>query len=171
MSSEIRSALPQAALIAIMSVVVPLVFSACGDMSEELTEAPQLDIECNFTQTNGCDPSNTGRSVFAGIKASTDVQSCRSQLGMISSNEEFKTQFLYTSQTKTDTNGSVITAVFTRWVNVHDVEVRELANASYRLCAFIDLDGNDVVDTGEPFADTIIKVGESFPPLSNWSTY
>lgn len=148
-----------------------LLLSACSnEQASDYIDAPNLDFECSFLDAQGCHTSNINKPIFIGLEDNLNAN-CRTKIALLK-DTQFISNFIYSAWTLTITNGSILTGVFTHWVNYAQTPIINMPKQSYKVCSFIDLNENGQVDILEPMSESLLTLGENdFLPISNWSNY
>lgn len=157
------------------TTILSVSFSAllgCGGTKGDgdFVDAPSLDFECAFIDAAGCDSSNSGATTYIALSEDTETD-CATQLTGVSG-ASLHTEFAYSSEVvaASPTTG-ILSGVTAQWVNSFEMPVVLLPKDTFKVCAFIDLNNNEQIDSLEPIQDSLLTMGADFLPLSNWSNY
>jgi hypothetical protein len=144
--------------------------AGCGGTgTDPYVDAPAVDFECSFVDATGCDSSNTGKKVFIGLTDNLTT-TCANEFAN-NSIADMIAIFDFSAQTQTANVGGVLTGVGHLWVNSYSMPFMVLPAKTFKVCAFIDVDGNGGIDANEPYQESTLTVGSDFMPLSNWTNY
>jgi hypothetical protein len=157
-------------LILLLATAVGATLTACDDGDPgSYSNAPELDFECSFADAIGCDATNDGKTVFIGLHEDTSLD-CSAHLALLNRTQMIAS-FDYSSVTTANNVGGILTGVAVHWVNTQAMPIILLPLQTFRVCAFIDANSNEMIDVNEPIQESNVTIGSGFLPLSNWSNY
>ncbi len=168
---------PQPTLTSLVRGVGLLAFSVaigCAPRSDtNYTTNTNLAFQCTSIQSPACVSANAGKKVFIGLQQDTNI-SCANLFNGRSGDQLF-IRFTYSAWTTTVDQGGLLAGSVQQWVDANQAPMYELSIKPYRVCAFIDLNGNAALDPGEPIQDSIISLSGPlstiYAPLTSWVTF
>lgn len=155
----------------LIGLLLTVGLTGCGGSSNEETEnfpAPSIDFECDPYQAISCTQTAHQSSVFIGLShnSNADCEQSLSNFGL-----PLHQQFDYSGWTRTNWNGSYLTGAVNTWTNQLGSNAPFMAEGTYVICGFIDLNSNQRLDIAEPIVQEPFYVGKGFYPLSQWYTF
>jgi hypothetical protein len=145
-----------------------LTISACGGGSdgESANYVPSVKVECSSAVVSDCALSS--KPVFVGLVENL-AMNCDNTLHGLNAAQR---QLLFTvSGTATSgSNGIYLIATVSTWTNSSGGRQDVLNPGSYKVCAFVDSNGNGQLDTNEPVGSGQANAGDSYYILDSWAT-
>ena len=148
-------------------VILCLWLGACSKSSRtgEYVRAPDIDFECSFIQSPLCDYQAAGKVVFMGLTQDLNFQ-CENQLVELAA-DQVPLRFDYHGYAVVEDRGTHIFGVVTQWANAFGAKILNFLEGDYRVCAFLDDNGNGQLDYNEVVLEDFINPEEAFFPLSS----
>ncbi len=143
-------------------------FTACsggGDSGGNFI--PTVQLQCATAAVAGC--SQNGKTAWVGLIQTLTAGDCDDTLATLDSSQR---QLLFTvsGSVVSSQAGAYLTGRVSDWINSTGGQQDVLNPGTYEVCAFVDLNGNDVIDTNEPVGRGQISTGGSGTYiLSTWS--
>lgn len=125
---------------------------------------PDVRLECQLTQALGC--NETGKTVYVGWISDLSVD-CETYLFQLSSTT-FTSSFDASGTTTTAQSGIYMTAFVTQWVNSLGATTTDLQERTYRVCAFIDRNGNGQLDVNDSVGEGQATPGVTSATINDW---
>jgi|GEM_PF-5481483 len=139
----------------------------CGGNEEKSSDfIPDIPIECTTGQAADCAGNNL--PIFVGIVESTAGADCDDFLTGMNANLR-QTSFLAWGTATSSRSGIFLTANITDWKDTSGGTIDVLEPGPYKVCAFVDTNSNDVIDTNEPVGEGTITAGQTGFVLDDWS--
>ncbi len=156
-------------LFALSSLLVLVACNEGGSGNQVQNFIPDIDIECSIIQSADCANGNTGKSVFVGLIADLSLN-CEDYL-LNTSSVALQNAFDALGESTVSFTHPSLNGFVTQWVNPQGTSISELTEEStYLLCAFIDINGNGQLDSGEPFgADEVTPGSSSSVVVTDWA--
>lgn len=127
---------------------------------------PTVQLECATAGVAGC--SQNGKTAWVGLIESLAAD-CDDTLATLASNQR-QQLFNVNGSVVSSQAGAYLTGRVSSWTNSTGGEQDVLNPGTYQVCAFVDLNGNDVIDTNEPVGQGQVSIGGSGTfILSNWA--
>lgn len=143
-----------------------LLLAGCGGQEKSTSKyIPDIPVECTAAQAADC--SGTGLTLFAGLKESLGAE-CDDYLSGMNATLR-RSNFTASATATTGRSGIYLTANLMSWENAWGGAIDTLEAGSYQICAFIDTNGNSVIDTNEPVGTGIVEMGTNNFVLETWS--
>jgi hypothetical protein len=77
--------------------------------------------------------------------------------------------FVATGEAVTSRSGIYLIGTVDSWKNSYGGRIDVLSPGTYEACAFIDTNGNGVIDTNEPYAGGTVQLGTDDFELTQWA--
>lgn len=139
----------------------------CGGADENLSDfIPDIPMECTSVQAADCAGNNL--PVFVGIIDSTAGSDCDDFLTGLNSATRQRT-FTASGTTTSARGGIYLTATVSDWKDSFGGPIDTLTPGDYLVCAFVDTNRNDQIDTNEPVGGGVITAGDVSFILNDWS--
>ena len=149
------------------TAVLILFLFGCGGTEEKRSEfIPDIPVECTSGQAADCAGNNL--PVFVGIIESTGGSDCDDFLTGLNSATRQRT-FVASGNTTSARRGVFLTANVSDWTDSFGGPIDTLTPGDYLVCAFVDTNRNDRIDTNEPVGSGVIRAGDVSFILDNWS--
>lgn len=139
----------------------------CGKSQSQPVDIGSVQFSCNLASAQECDSSGTGKTVHIGLVESSTP--CTTLMNAAGAN--FYSQFSASGSTIALWDGtSALTGTVSTWVDSSNNSVTALPEGTYRVCAFLDFNGNGILDTDEPFFSQLLNLSP-IQQISTWQAY
>ena len=153
------------------SLICTLLLS-CGyeDEAGDRVAVPTIDLACAYDEVLACNSSQSGKRLYVGLTSDLNFN-CSEELELLLFQNHFKNYFEFTGQAQVQFNGIFLNAEVSRWYDHREFQVFHIPNQPYKACAYIDLNGNGLLDLSEPIGSGIIDPSAAFDSVLNWTAY
>jgi hypothetical protein len=149
-----------------LSILMLIALTACGAGQEKSSEfIPDIPVECTAAQAADC--SGTGYTVYVGLTNSLGAD-CDDYLSGQNATQR-RQSFDVTGSASASRNGIYLIATIDSWINSSGGTADVLLAGDYEVCAFIDTNGNGVIDTNEPTGTGTVTAGQTGFILNTWA--
>ncbi|MCB0365588.1 MAG: hypothetical protein H6624_04145 [Bdellovibrionaceae bacterium] len=128
---------------------------------------PDVEVECAVDAVPSCNSS--GKIIYVGLTSDTDVD-CESYLVVLSSTN-FAFSFDGSGSATSSYDGLAIRGTVSSWRGSQGQIIGELEKRTYRICAYIDSNGDGNLDVNEPVGSGLLSPGSSTVQLTDWFAY
>lgn len=165
----------QNARIIIVFLAATMVLCACSNKGQTPSNVAigTIMFQCYTGSAQLCESSSSGAMAYVGL--TNDTQStCASLIESAGSN--FSSAFLASGSASAswDSSNARLIGYVSDWVNANQQTISELPSGSYRICAYLDVNSNGLLDSGEPYYSEIQSIGSAASPLEiarGWGQY
>ena len=169
--SRHRSKILFKTILILISIFFILINSGCLQTSGQETHNDvsigNLTINCSPTAATECDQS--GKTFYIGLTDQTDVN-CENFLFGIN-NGEFTYAFLYSGTTVGVFTGTSVQGSIQQWVNTFNQPVTSIESKNYKVCGFMDVNNNGILNSGEPLGEGYFDPSETQHYITDWFSY
>lgn len=151
----------------LFSLTILISLNACGGGGDSGDNfIPTVQLECATAAVAGC--SQNGKAAWVGLIESLAAD-CDDTLATLTATQR-QQLFNVNGSVISSQAGAYLTGRVSSWSNSTGGDQDVLNPGSYQVCAFVDLNGNDVIDTNEPVGQGQVSIGSTGTYiLSNWS--
>lgn len=140
--------------------------SCGGGLNDGTATLPAaIPLQCTPAQVSTC--RDTTAVTFVGLVRGLNI-SCDDYLYSLPNSEQRKLAFTASASARCQRLGPVITGKITHWSDSAGEPVGTLPLGTYRVCGFIDVNGNGRLDPGEPVYDGTYSAGAPNYALAQW---
>jgi hypothetical protein len=125
---------------------------------------PDVQLECSSAQAAACGAAQF--TIYVGLIRDLSVD-CESYLHQISANN-FTAVFDASGEALGHGSGSEMVGYATRWVNFQGNGITDLEEGDYRICAFIDKNGNAIMDNDDAVGEGQLSPGVTGVVVDDW---
>jgi len=148
-------------------LILILVLTACGGGKNDTANfIPNIQLECSSTAVSDC--SANAKPVWAGLIEDL-AMNCDNTLKNLNASQR-QTLFAVSGSATSSRNGIYLIATVSSWVNSTGGSQDTLNNGDFKVCAFVDTNGNGQLDSTEPVGEGQVSAGGSFYILNTWTS-
>jgi hypothetical protein len=148
------------------------VMIACGGKNDGIEAnilLPHFDVECSVVQFSNCTIDKANEKVFIGLTKNTSY-SCEDLLDKPTP-YYLDGSFAYSSRSTMADKGSFLVSTASVWQTKDFTPTWIMNSGTYKVCAFIDFNGNGIINSLEPFHESMYTAGQDFFPIDSWQAY
>lgn len=145
-----------------------LTLSGCLESSSKDSgyySIPDIDISCSSAQATDCLSGNAGKTFYIGLLTDTSTD-CSTYMDQITSGNF--AYFFDISGSGTTTFSGTLNGNINNWVDNSNNTIFTMLNTTYKVCSFIDTNGNGTIGASEPLGQGLITPLTFDPVITDW---
>ena len=149
-----------------VQILLIFALTACGGGHEDngANSIPSIKVECSSADVADCS-ANT-KVVYVGIIENLAMDCGATMHGL--SNAQRQLLFTVSGQAVSTRSGVYLIATINSWFNSTGGSQDTLNEGSYKVCSFVDFNGNGQLDNTEPVSSSQVSAGDSQHTLAIW---
>jgi hypothetical protein len=150
----------------IFSLIAALTLTACGGGGDgdSANYIPSIQIECSSGLVGDC--SLNAKFVYTGLIENLAMD-CDSTLKALNASQR-QALFTVSGSATSSRNGIYLIATINSWTNSTGGRQDIINPGSYRVCSFVDSNGNGQLDSAEPVGSGQVNAGDNNYILNSW---
>ena len=130
---------------------------------------PEIKIECRPSDSSSCLSTSVSKYMILGLSTNSGFD-CATQMSSFNTSQ-FRYYFDAYNQASLNWDGAKVNAHIYKWFDQDQFQLFTLDQDNYVLCVLFDINGNEKLDSGEPYAQSSGSLGQDYILIDTWTEY